>query len=329
MYIPANKKLWIGRTDENEGQLGLRWHQIIKFIDLKNERLPELDKPMIGIVMLGFRCDEGVRRNKGRVGAKEGPELMRKVCSNLANHFDTDTLVIDAGDVVCEDENLEGAQEELQELVASVRSKGYFIFIFGGGHEVAYPHFMGIRKSIPDDKTIGIVNIDAHFDLRLPEDKASSGTPFFQISEFCQANSQQFRYMAIGIQRSANTQALFARAAELGVTHIPSSDLRERNMDLVRQQIEDFIGQVDIVYLTVCLDVFDISFAPGVSAPSAIGIHPAMALELISMIGASGKLISADIAELNPSVDQGDKTSKLASKLTFEIITSYLSGGRP
>jgi formiminoglutamase len=48
-------------------------------------------------------------------------------------------------------------------------------------------------------------------------------------------------------------------------------------------------------------------------------------LELIKEIVASGKLISADLAELNPSLDLEDMTAKLAAKLAYEIITDYQS----
>ena len=188
---------------------------------------------------------------------------------------------------------------------------------------MAFPHFMGIRNSIQKDKTIGIINIDAHFDLRLPEDSASSGTPFYQIATYCQANQIPFHYLVAGIQPSANTKALFKRAEDFGVTHIPISDITTNSLERKLSTIVQFIDCVDHVYLTICLDVFDISVAPGVSAPSAIGLQPQIALEIISKIVASGKLITADIAELNPSLDQDDKTAKLASKLVFEILTNY------
>jgi formiminoglutamase len=48
-------------------------------------------------------------------------------------------------------------------------------------------------------------------------------------------------------------------------------------------------------------------------------------LQLIKEIVASGKLISADLAKLNPSLDQRGKTAKLAAKLAYEIITDYQS----
>jgi formiminoglutamase len=52
-------------------------------------------------------------------------------------------------------------------------------------------------------------------------------------------------------------------------------------------------------------------------------MQPRVALELIKEIVASGKLISADLAELNPPLDQGDMTAKLAAKLAYEFITGY------
>jgi formiminoglutamase len=319
MYKTTSKKLWLGRIDALEGDLGLRWHQIIKCIDLKTEALPPLEKKQKGIAILGFQCDEGVRRNKGRTGARHGPEYLRKACANLANHFDKQTQIFDVGNVVCDDHDLESAQEELQEIISSINSKGYFVFVFGGGHEVAYPHFMGIRNSIPVNKTIGIINLDAHFDLRIPENQGTSGTPFYQIAQGCKSRNESFNYFVAGIQRSANTKALFKRAEELGVNYIPAPAIAETSM----RQLDEFIRQVDFIYLTICMDVFDISVAPGVSAPSSNGIMPGIAIELINKVLQSGKMVSADIAELNPPLDQDDKTSRLASKLVFEILTNY------
>lgn len=323
MYNPTSNNTWQGRVDQNEGDLGLRWHQRIKQINLNSEKLPELIGDEKGIVIIGFSCDEGVRRNKGRTGANEGPESLRLACCNHADHFRQSTIIFDCGDVVCPDHDLEGAQNELKKLISIIRSKDYSPFVFGGGHEVAFPHFMGLFDSTPKEKQIGIINIDAHFDLRIPESGSSSGTPFYEISKLCQDNLRPFNYFCIGIQKSANTQALFERADTLGVEYILAKEIKESSIHDHINQVKNFIEKVDCIYLSICLDVFDISFAPGVSAPSVIGLYPNITLDLIKEIVGSGKLISADIAELNPSLDQDTKTSKLASKLAYEIITDY------
>jgi len=321
MYKPVENNIWTGRSDTIEGRLGFRWHQIIEVVDLNIEQLPSLEENKKGIAILGFACDEGVRRNKGRTGAKDGPLVWRKISSSLANHFDDQTRIFDVGDIICNDANLEAAQTELRELVDEINSKGYFVFVIGGGHEVAFPHYVGIRKSLPTNKVLGIINIDAHFDLRLPSPEASSGTPFYQIAKYCNETEHTFSYFIAGIQRSGNTKALFKRADELGVTYMLSSEINYPASPSDYHQLETFIKEVDFIYLTICMDVFDISFAPGVSAPSAMGIQPEVASEIISRIKKSGKLVTANIAELNPSLDQDDKTARLASKLAFEILT--------
>jgi formiminoglutamase len=58
--------VWTGRVDTADGPNALRWHQMVKPL--------AADSPP-GIVLIGFACDEGVRRNGGRVGAKDGPRV--------------------------------------------------------------------------------------------------------------------------------------------------------------------------------------------------------------------------------------------------------------
>jgi formiminoglutamase (EC 3.5.3.8) len=46
-----------------------------------------------GIALLGFVCDEGVRRNQGRTGAAEGPQAIRQALANMASHAGHERLV--------------------------------------------------------------------------------------------------------------------------------------------------------------------------------------------------------------------------------------------
>src|SRR5262249_27211962 len=155
-----------------EGPGAVRWHQRVK---------PLTDNSPPGVVLVGFACDEGVRRNGGRVGAKDGPRAIRKALANMAWH--QEHPVYDSGDVLCVGEDLEGAQERLAEAVAALIRAGHRPLVLGGGHETAWGTFCGIMASQPD-QTLAIVNIDAHFDLR-SADRPNSGTPFRQIADWC------------------------------------------------------------------------------------------------------------------------------------------------
>ena len=63
MFKPADMKLWQGRIDSEESTPSPRWHQVINAAEEIN--------PQESIALLGFCCDEGVARNKGRRGAKD------------------------------------------------------------------------------------------------------------------------------------------------------------------------------------------------------------------------------------------------------------------
>ncbi|MGA2654367.1 MAG: arginase family protein, partial [Gammaproteobacteria bacterium] len=131
-----------------------------------------------GVVLLGFACDEGVRRNHGRVGAALAPDIIRSQMANFAVHHNFH--LYDAGNIACEGEDLEGAQQTLGHQVQDILKDQHFPIILGGGHEVAYGSFLGLFNAYKAHKPrIGVINFDAHFDLR-EGPSASSGTPFWQ-----------------------------------------------------------------------------------------------------------------------------------------------------
>src|SRR6266567_2529124 len=129
---------WSGRDD---GLGAERFHQHVKAVPL--EQLPFAHGKQIAFV--GFCCDEGVERNKGRKGAAEGPEHLRKNLANLS--WNSSKLkCVDIGDIYCVDKDLESAQKELGEVVSTLLRKKYTPFVLGGGHETAWGHFQGIAE---------------------------------------------------------------------------------------------------------------------------------------------------------------------------------------
>ncbi|WP_448698225.1 formimidoylglutamase [Mucilaginibacter sp. AW1-3] len=297
---------WTGRDDGPETDVQ-RWHQRVQCIDLFRQESPVTQN---GVLILGFACDEGVRRNGGRTGAKEGPAAIRRACASLPVHFSEEIVMLDGGDIVCNNGDLEAAQAALSALVLTGLRAGYRPLIFGGGHEVAYGHYTGIKQFGPD-KRIGIINFDAHFDLREPgETGPSSGTGFWQIA----SENHPFHYLPVGIQTYSNTQRLFSLAESLGVAPIMADQFSAAS----EARVQEFIAGVDQVYLSIDLDVFAAAYAPGVSAPTATGLLPdPLFFKLYRSILQSGKVISMDIAELNPSLDRDGQTARLAAALAF------------
>ncbi|MVT10094.1 formimidoylglutamase [Chitinophaga tropicalis] len=316
---------WSGRIDGTEEEQ-LRWHQRIIPVNLLAGPLPALPADGKGIALLGFVSDEGVRRNKGRTGATGGPAALRQACSNFPVHFDSQLLIADAGDIICPGQQLEEAQEILSRAVLAIRKSGYLPVLLGGGHEITYGHARGIYQHLQQQKRrekLGLINIDAHFDLRIPgQEGSSSGTGFWQLAQDARLEGIPFHYLALGIQTNSNTQQLFRIAGDLDVQYIDADAFHLQDRTLLQAALSEFIREVDHIYLTLDLDVFAAAFAPGVSATAYNGIRPdGLFLECYRNILQSGKLAGLDIAELNPLHDIDNRTARLGAAMLFEAVS--------
>lgn len=307
----ADMRLWSGRIDSEDGKAGRRWHQDIVPL--------HLDSPP-GFAILGFASDEGVRRNKGRIGAAKGPRILRLALANLPKTFGAP--LYDAGNVRVEKEDLETGQAMLGARITELMGAGHFPMVLGGGHEIAYGSYQGIARWMRElhrDKTLGIINFDAHLDIRLPAPRGSSGTPFYQIAEQCDLNGRPFNYLCVGAAATANTPALYQRAEELGGQVISDREIVPWRIEVVQKQIADFIDRVDFVYLTIDLDVFPAAIMPAVSAPAGRGVAFDLFEPLLDTVLESKKVCLADIAEFNPYFDIEDHAARTAARVIFQI----------
>lgn len=312
-YEAAKPDLWQGRKDTPNAE---RFHQKISFIN----DLQELISPEKRTVFLGFASDAGVLRNSGRAGAKFGPDqikthLAKLPCNPGLEHY------VDLGSIVCEGDELESAQTQFAQLIDYCHQHGHSTVALGGGHEIAWAHYQGLVKHYPK---VGIINFDAHFDLRhyTPGQPGTSGTPFSQIAAHCQEQGLPFNYCCVGIQQFGNTTTLFHRAVELKVDYLSAEDLMQQSLAWQIAFLDDFMLTHDHIYLSICLDVFAECFAPGVSAPQPLGLTPWQTLPLLKYIMQSGKVVSLDVAELSPPLDQEQKTARLAALIIAELLNS-------
>lgn len=316
-YSPCEDRVWSGRA--SDAALGPQyWHQVVRTVDLRKESITA-EIPADSAtppVLIGYACDEGVKRNHGRPGARSGPEAIRRSLARMAYHGKCPRL-FDLGDVGCADGQMESAQEALAEVVARLWSRGFQPRVLGGGHDIAYGHFKGFVNGLASYSEvarprIGIFNLDAHFDLRLPHPSPHSGSPFYQI---LQEYGDQATYTVLGIQEASNAPELFARAKEWKVHFSTDRTCLAMSPDEISSLLHTRLASVDGIYLTIDLDGFSAAYAPGVSAPSPIGLNPDFALEILDGVLGSGLPVAMDIAEMNPQHDLDHRTARLAAHL--------------
>ncbi|MEE9371612.1 MAG: formimidoylglutamase [Saprospiraceae bacterium] len=310
-YIPPHSSIWTGRKTPSE--LGhLYYYQAIELNNLQQKIMTNSSKN--NFVILGYECDEGVRRNNGRLGAEQGPKEIIKALGKLAFH-DQNCSIYYGGGIKCFGEDLESCQESFSQIITTLINQNITPIAIGGGHDIAYPHYLGIQKALGNSQKVGIINFDAHFDLRKMSKRGNSGTPFYQIHDYNKSHSLDFDYMVLGIQQASNTKDLFEMAEHCNVNYIKSEQCDCSNVGAVKEKVDQFLSGLSHIYVTVDMDGFASSFAPGVSAPSPMGFTPHFFFDVFGHIIDSDKVISMDIAEVNPIFDQDDCTSKLAARI--------------
>ncbi|MFO7553510.1 MAG: formimidoylglutamase [Haliea sp.] len=313
---------WRGRIDSEDGEAGRRWHQVV-------EMLPQQPRPGPAVVLLGLASDRGVQLNKGRPGANEGPRALRAALANMAWHHQLP--IMDAGDVRV-DTDLAAGQDAYAKRVAGHLDAGYFLVGLGGGHEIGWASYQGCRRHLLNGnarRRLGIINFDAHFDLRMPAPDPSSGTSFYQVARDCEARGQPFDYLCLGVAPTANTRALYQRSEQLGAQYLGDLDCRGK---LANTLLERFLRPLDALYVTICLDVFPPAHAPGVSAPSSPGVDPGWVLRTLLHIGELCRRLElewlmADVAELSPPLDLDGRTARLGARLVDTCLLARFGPG--
>ncbi len=307
MYKSPKEGIWTGRNEVDSWNK--LWHQKIRLLDLCEAH--EVNK---GFGMLGFESDEGVKRNQGRVGAKNGPDEIRKALCNLAVHVDLN--IFDTGNVCVEGENLESGQKELSDLTGTLLNNDLFPILMGGGHEITYGHVKGVYDFVGTTKRIGVINFDPHFDLRSYADGSHSGSWARQLFD----EYSNFSYFPIGINEAVNVQPMFELMQKGHQSFISMDELLGEPKEELIAQVTWFIDSVDYICLTLDLDVFTAGVAPGVSAVNPYGALPHHIKPLMKEIVKSSKTLSFDVAEMNPEFDDG-RTAKLAGHFILDVVS--------
>jgi formiminoglutamase len=261
------------------------------------------------VVVVGFPCDQGVRLNRGRVGAAGAPDVVRRALYGLTPDPDSGPSfhqllehTADLGNLVpCGD--LEKDQERLAETVASSLDNGALPIVIGGGHETAYGHFLAYVRG---QRKINILNWDAHADVRpLVEGHGHSGSPFRQALEH--ASRACGKYTVAGLLRHAVSRTHLAFIEEQGGEYLWRDSLSSSRVS------EIYRAAGEPLMVTFDLDAVDQAYAPGVSAPAAAGLEPALWLHASYEAGRHAKVTSIDLVEMNPTYDRDGQTARLAA----------------
>jgi len=204
----------------------------------------------------------------------------------------------------------------LAEVIDESIEKGDFPLVIGGDHSVSLGSVAGVSKS----KNIGLFWIDAHGDFNTDETTSSGhihGMPLASI-------------VGLGNEELRNCFYDGPKVKTENVVYLGTRDFDDKESKLIKQNkilnlsskaiekdgVESSVNKalshlpsnIDGIHISLDLDVLDPVICPGVSVPVPNGLNYEQLVKILSILFATGKVISMDIVEYNPKFDVDNKT---------------------
>ncbi|WP_417667917.1 agmatinase [Roseibium sp.] len=287
---------------------------------------PDWDAIDADVAVLGAPLDFGTQ---WRSGARMGPRAIREASTLFsfghagAYDFEDDvtylpaetTRIVDIGDADIIHTDTIGSHDRIEEGVRKILKAGALPVVLGGDHSINIPCI----NAFDDQEPIHVVQIDAHLD-------------FVDIRH-------GVRFGHGNPMRRAAEKPYVAGLSQFGIRNVSSTardgyeDARKMGSDIqsVRQcrklGVEGMLARIPEgkrYYLTIDIDGFDPSIAPGTGTPSHGGFLYYEVLEFIDGLAQRGDIVGLDLVEVAPDYDPTGSTSILAAQVLMNTIGRIL-----
>jgi agmatinase len=284
------------------------------------------DRIEADVAVLGAPFDLGTQ---WRSGARSGPRAIREASTLFAfghggayDHEDDVTYleaeevrIVDIGDADMIHTDTEGSHANIELGVRKILAAGAIPVVLGGDHSINIPCI----EAFSDQEPIHIVQIDAHLDFVDERHgvRRGHGSPLRRAAEkpYVTGLSQ------FGIRNVSSTaREGYEAARAMGSDILSVRQIRALGTDAVLERVP--AGKR--YYLTIDIDGFDPSIAPGTGTPSHGGFQYYEVLELLDGLTKRGTVVGVDLVEVAREYDPAGTTSILAAQLLLNLIGRIL-----
>ncbi len=274
------------------------------------------------VAVLGVPNDMGTQY---RSGARFGPRAIREASTLFSfghggayDHEDDVTYlpanevhIVDVGDADIVHTDMTKSHENTEFAVRKILEKGAMPLVLGGDHSIHAP----VIKAFDEHGPLHLVQFDAHLDFVDVRHgvRYGHGNPIRRASEMAHITG----ITQLGIRNvSSSNREDYEDARKAGSDILSVRDIRRLGKDAVLEHIPSGVNY----YLTIDIDGFDPSIAPGTGTPSHGGFMYYEVLEMIQGLSKKGNVIGLDLVEVVPAYDPAGITAILAAQLLMNTL---------
>lgn len=241
---------------------------------------------------------------------------------NVVDDRELDVCIFDAGDIDIRDLSPTQCEELVTQQIRKWSSRKRLVIVLGGHNAVT---LFGVHSLNADLSKIGLVTLDAHFDLRDTDCGLTNGNPIRWLIQGGLPGSNIFQ---IGIQPFANSRRASNVARENGIHVLTETDVHAKGLaQLVELALSDLATRVETIYVDVDIDVLGRSYAPGAPGARIGGASPTDLFQAMRIIGMHSLVRAVDFVECDPSRDVADVTSFTIARGVLELVHGFQMRG--
>jgi arginase family enzyme len=250
------------------------------------------------------------------------PALLRQTLRRIGRYDvetrrELSTQITDRGDVELGGLSIEDATGPIRDAVRCSASLHQLTLVAGGNNAVTRPAVLGL--GLPLEK-VGLITLDAHFDMRDTHDGLSNGNPVRALIEdgLPGANIAQ-----IGLASFANSRKMHENAVEAGNLVVTISEVRRLGVALAVDRALDHLSGCSAIIVDCDIDVIDRSqfpAAPG-ARPGGMAVHDFFAA--VRRLAADPRVKIIDLTEWDPPLDLTDLSALTAARWVAECLAGF------
>lgn len=253
------------------------------------------------------------------------PETVRAAMKRMSVYdLETETdlsalRAYDAGDADVADLEPAATLAPLMACVAPLTKAHNLTIVLGGNNAITRPCVHALDPTL---QRVGVLTLDAHFDLRDTDCGLTNGNPMWAL---LQDGLPGDHVAQIGLLPFANTKKAHQKAKDAGAYVATAAACRAQGMAAIAANaLERLASRCDVIHVDFDIDVIERGHMPGAPGARPGGVAPQDFFDATQLICAHPKVRSLDLTEFDPSLDVASISALTAARWVCEVLAGFL-----
>ena len=236
---------------------------------------------------------------------------------NVETGHELSALIRDHGDVDLFDLGIEAATVPIRDAVAASVQAHALTLLIGGNNAVTRPAVHGLGLPLGE---VGLITLDAHFDMRDTSDGLSNGNP---VRALIEDGLPGTNIAQIGLAPFANSKAMHDDALAAGNLVITIGEVRDKGIAAAVERALDHVAHCAAILVDCDIDVIDRAQVPGAPGARAGGMEARDFFAAARQLAAEPRVRVIDLTEWDPPLDPTDLSALTAARWLAEVLTGF------